>query len=134
MALPRIFIVCLLFFSASFLFSQNNGIVLKNTETPVLKFEENKNQFDSKVLYEADLIKSGKVFLEKNTFTYLFWNAAEIEQMHHPADGTDPSSWTNGVTVHFHCLKAEFLNANADVNVDSKFPAAYYKNYFVGND
>jgi gliding motility-associated-like protein len=135
MASPRIFIFCFVFYlTPLFLFSQNHGIVLKNTEAPILKFEENKNQFDPKVLYEVDLIKSGKLFLEKNTFTYLFWNQDEIEQMHHPSNNADPAQWKNGVAVHFHCVKAEFLNANPDVNVYSQNPVSYYKNYFIGND
>ncbi|HET6992884.1 MAG TPA: hypothetical protein VFJ43_16230, partial [Bacteroidia bacterium] len=116
------------------LFSQNRGITLNNASAPVLKFEENKNQFDSRVLFEVDLIKSGKLFLEKNCFTYLFWNQHEIEQMHHPDNGGKASDWENGVTVHFHSFKAEFLGANPDPDVTAINPVSYYKNYFVGND
>src|SRR4051812_36585263 len=79
-------------------------MVKKEAESP-LKFEENKNQYDSRVLYETDLVKGGKLFLEKNTFTYLFYNAEEIASLHHPGlEKINP-------IVHFHCFKAEFINS-----------------------
>jgi gliding motility-associated-like protein len=126
------FIFC---FSSVSLLSQNRGISINNkSEAPVLKFEENKNQFDPDVLYEVDLVKSGKLFLEKNCFTYLFWNPNDVERMHHPENGGKPTDWKDGVTVHFHSFKAEFLGANSDPEVTAKDPVSYYKNYFVGND
>ena len=119
-------------FSTVLLFSQNKGITVNNFDLPTLKFEENKNQFDSRVLYRVDLMRSGKLFLEKNAFTYLFWNSHEIEQMHHPEDKSTASDWENGVNVHFHSFKAELLGANPNPFVTSQYPLSYYKNYFVG--
>ncbi len=107
---------------------------MPNLSDQVLKFEENKNQFDSRVLYEVDLSKNGKLFLEKNTFTYFFWNQHEVEQMHHPDNGGNSSDWENGVTVHFHSFKMEFIGANPDPEVTALNPVSWYKNYFIGKD
>ena len=90
---------------------------MPNLSDQVLKFEENKNQFDSRVLYEVDLSKNGKLFLEKNTFTYFFWNQHEVEQMHHPDNGGNSSDWENGVTVHFHSFKMEFIGALSLIHI-----------------
>jgi len=97
-----------------------------------LRFEENKNQYDPVVLYKTDLLKSGKLFFEKNTFTYLFVNADEINQQHHP--------WSAGVGVppsgiiHYHCFKTRFLNSNPNVQVQPSHAFPEYRNYYLGND
>jgi gliding motility-associated-like protein len=129
-----------LFVIVSFLFisvllpAQNKGISIPKAELPGLKFEENKNQFDSRILYQADLARSARFYLEKNCFTYLFWNPEQFEQMHHPKDASTASSWENGVKVDFHSFKAEFVGANPDPYVSAQYPLSYYRNYFLGND
>lgn len=129
-----LFLFISIFCSPVLLTAQNRGIPVKNPELPSLKFEENKNQFDPRVLYQADLARGSRMYLEKNGFTYLFWDPEQIEQMHHPKAGSDPVSWEKGVTVNFHSVKSEFTGANPDPYVTAQYPAAYYKNYFVGND
>ncbi len=104
--------------------------VIKYQPEQTIKFEENKNQWNPKILYEAKLTKSGKLFLEKNTFTYLFWNAAEVENLHHPASATPIVN----PAIHFFSFKAEFINANANTQVTAESKEEYYKNYYVGND
>lgn len=97
-----------------------------------LRFTENKNQFDSRVLFEAELIKGGKLFLEKNTFTYLLWNPHDIEQMHHPKRSPLPGE-KRGI-VHYHSFKASFLNSNPSVHPEAEQPFPDYRNYYIGND
>ncbi|CAN5427568.1 hypothetical protein BH09BAC5_BH09BAC5_02510 [soil metagenome] len=127
-------VIFLIHFSSVCIFSQNRGITIHNFDLPELKFEENKNQFDSRILFQSDLVHGGRLYLEKNCFTYLFWNQEQIERMHHPLDGGHPSDWEKGVTVDFHSFKAEFLGANPDPYISSQYPMSYYKNYFIGND
>ncbi len=135
MSIGRYFTLVFVFcFCSVLVFSQNRGISIPENHTPILKFEENKNQFDPRVQYEVDMSRNGKLFLEKNTFTYLFWNQDEIEEMHHPANGANPSQWQNGVTVHFNSFKAQFIGANPDPGISAENPVSYYKNYFIGND
>ncbi|CAN5880459.1 hypothetical protein BH11BAC7_BH11BAC7_14820 [soil metagenome] len=112
--------------------SQNKGIAIPNPELPGLKFEENKNQFDSRVLYQSELANGAKVFLEKNCFTYLFWNTEQAANMRHPHDSA--AYRLNGNKLDFHAFRAEFLGANPDPYVTAQYPAAYSRNYFIGND
>lgn len=127
-----------LFLTFSFLFfsvllpSQSRVAPIPNTELPGLKFEENKNQFDSRVLYQSDLAHGAKVFLEKNCFTYLFWNTEQVEAMRHPHH--DTTTQRDQLKVDFHSFKAEFLNANPEPYVTAQYPDSWYKNYFIGND
>ncbi|HEU4718486.1 MAG TPA: gliding motility-associated C-terminal domain-containing protein [Bacteroidia bacterium] len=135
MSTARIFPFIIFTFAISpALFAGNNSAPVQKLDAPLLRFEENKNQFDPRVVYEADLTRSGKVFFEKNAFTYLFWNADEIEQLHHPSPVNGVISPDQDVTVHYHCFRAEFLGANSDPFISAGLPAPYYKNYFLGND
>jgi gliding motility-associated-like protein len=131
-----------LFLSFSLLFisvllsAQNRGIAIHNFDLPVLKFEENKNQFDSRVLYQSELARGAKLYLEKNAFTYLFWNADQVAEMRHPhANASEvAANRKDSVQVDFHCFRAQFLGANPDPYVSAQYPMSYYRNYFVGND
>jgi gliding motility-associated-like protein len=105
-----------------------------NDNSASIRFTENKNQFDSHVLFEADLIKGGKLFLEKNTFTYLFWNPLDIEQMHHPRHPMPTNADSKRGLVHYHSFKASFLNSNLSVIPQPDLPFPDYKNYYIGND
>ncbi|MDQ3111533.1 MAG: gliding motility-associated C-terminal domain-containing protein [Bacteroidota bacterium] len=133
----RFLFLAIIFLSVSVLLSaQNRGITINNFDLPQLKFEENKNQFDSRVLYQSDIARGGRLYLEKNCFTYLFWNADQIAEMRHPhTNVSDAAANRNDSTrVDFHCFKAQFLGANPDPYVSAQYPMAYYRNYFVGND
>ncbi len=135
MKFGRFFILLIPFlFISVLLLGQNRGITLHNFDLPTLKFEENKNQFDSHILFQSDLSHGSRMYLEKNCFTYLFWNQEQFEKMHHPKDASTASEWENGVKVDFHSFKATFLNANPDPYVAAQYPMSYYKNYFIGND
>jgi gliding motility-associated-like protein len=127
-----LFLFIIISFLPVLLPAQNRGIPVKNNEAPSLKFEENKNQFDSHILYQADPARGSRIYLEKNSFTYLFWNPEQIEQMHHPKNADVQSD--RNVTVNFHAIRSEFIGANPDPYVTAQYPASYYKNYFVGND
>jgi hypothetical protein len=47
----------------------------------IVKFTENKNQWDKKVLYRAQL-DGGVLFLEKNCFTYNFYDKETLRKNH----------------------------------------------------
>ena len=66
-----IFLVTFLSWS-SFSFSQNDGYY---------KYIENKGQWPEQVLYKCDL-ESGNLFLEKDGFTYDFWDNSEVSNLH----------------------------------------------------
>lgn len=91
-----------------------------------LRFIENKNQWDEKILYNAKLW-AGDLFLEKNTFTYYFFNPDDLKKVHHLKD-------TGSFTIHAHAFKEVFLHANPDVRTSALSPSLYHFNYFIGND
>lgn len=92
------------------------------------RFIENKNQWDSKIKYSAD-IKSGTLFLEKNCFTYNLIDSKVLKNLHAKTDKNLDSLKING-----HAFKVNFENSNFDVvlNGEDEFPDYY--NYFLGKD
>ncbi len=91
-----------------------------------LFFTENKNQWDKKIVYMSEL-QSGRLFLEKNVFTYLFINPTDVQMMH-PHDGAQLNA------VHLHAFKVHFENANPDPVIASTDQVSTYRNYFIGSD
>ncbi|MDD5570847.1 MAG: gliding motility-associated C-terminal domain-containing protein, partial [Bacteroidales bacterium] len=90
-----------------------------------INFIENKNQWNPKILFKADL-PSGSMFLEKYCLTYNFFNIDEMPR--HNAHNN-----TNGI-VHFHAFKMFFRNSNANCEVKPSEANTDYLNYFIGND
>lgn len=94
-----------------------------------IKFAENKNQWDTKVLYKADL-SNGALFLERNTLTYNFFDRAAIERIHMHEKVENPSPQK----INYHSFKVKFLNANPEVLVSAQDMTTDYLNYFIGKD
>ncbi len=99
-----------------------------------LSFVPNHGQWHKNVQYRADL-RTGKLFIEKNAFTYLFFNAADIDKIHEahhkPANRLIPDDYT----VQAHAYQFKFLQADSSAIsflAEDKMPD--YVNYFIGND
>jgi gliding motility-associated-like protein len=92
-----------------------------------IRFTENKNQWGSNVLYRAQL-DGGLLFLEKNAFTYNFYDKETLRKNHL---GKDYSS--NGL-IKMHAFKMSFLNALKSVGSESKQATPDYCNFFIGKD
>lgn len=95
------------------------------TSAPKMIFEENKNQWPEQVMFEADF-GGGKLFLEKNTFTYLFIENVNFHDI--TRDENIPP------LVHYHSFKVNFLNSNATVGLTGNAPFSFHRNYFLGNN
>lgn len=99
----------------------------KNAVSSSIDYVENKGQWETPVLYKADL-SGGWVFLEKNALTYKF-----IQNAHqHPAH--DKKHSTENTLIKGHVYKIKWLNANKDVKISETEKQSYYNNYFIGND
>jgi len=94
-------------------------------EAPKIIFEQNKNQWPEQVMYQAD-IRGGNLFLEKNTFTYLFMGNANFHDHNRNPDDT--------ITVKYHSFKVNFQNSNPDVEVSGDNLLSWHRNYYRGND
>ncbi len=95
-----------------------------------LEFIENKNQWNAKVKFKAD-IPGGSLYLEKNCFTYNFidqesYIAARGGHGHFKKPGAD--------FIKAHCLKTSFIGANANPILSGINPVDAPYNYFIGND
>lgn len=94
----------------------------------VFKFIENKGQWNPKVLFRAD-ISAGALFLEKNCFTYSFYDNSSLARMH-LGHILPESEWK----IKFHAFRVLFVNSSAYVKISGSNPSPEYYNYFIGND
>ncbi|MEI6697222.1 MAG: gliding motility-associated C-terminal domain-containing protein [Bacteroidota bacterium] len=96
-----------------------------------LKFIENKNQWDSKVLFGAD-VESGMLFLEKKCLTFNLVKTADIRHSH-AHNGYDIKKHALNNSIHYHSYQVEFLNCK-DAEIHTNEKSYDYCNYFIGND
>ncbi len=98
-------------------------------------FEQNKKQWNENVQFRAEL-SSGYFFLEKNAFTYLFYNSDDVQELNHnhSKNATHDEDPDAKKIVHLHAFKTEFINANSSPVLTPSGPSAFYRNYFIGND
>jgi gliding motility-associated-like protein len=93
------------------------------------EFVENKKQWDKQVLYQAEL-PGVKIFLEKNGFTYSFFEK-DFSSRFHAHNGKISKE---DLILKQHAIKVKFLDANPNVFVRTEFPSQHYYNYFIGKD
>ncbi len=95
----------------------------------LVKFTENKNQWDENVLYSAQL-DGGMLFLEKNCFTYNFYDKETLRKNHVNKE----QSPKDHQVIRSHAFRMTFLNSEQEVTTQSKLATASHSNYFIGND
>ena len=110
-----------------------------------IRFTENKKQWDKKVLYRAQL-DGGVLFLEKNCFTYNFYDKETYRQSHVGRQQPEseeqktqqnfqpPSPTRNLNPIRTHAFRMTFLNSKKTVETSAKQPTSDYCNFFMGND
>ena len=99
-------------------------------ETAV-KFTENKNQWPKQALYAAQL-DGGMLFLQKNCFTYNFYDKETLRKNHVRSKDDDlppPSS-----SIASHAFRMNFINALQNVTTSATQITHDYANYFIGKD
>lgn len=124
MFLSKKYILPLLFF----VFSCLCGIAHEHPQTKasLIRFTENKNQWDGSIKYKAQL-DGGALFLQENRLTYHFYDKDTYRSIH-----ANPKAKVKEVKRHwFH---VNFLNSSTGVTFKSHTPAPDYTNYFIGND
>src|SRR6201992_1507192 len=117
-----------------------------------IEFVENKGQWDPRVQFKGEL-QTGALFLEKQGFSVLLYNADDLTALtsaHHGvppggsgsyrgggglANGAAPGSAAAGKDMlRAHAYRVTFADANPDVEIvpDKALPG--YNNYFIGKD
>ncbi len=99
--------------------------------TADLKFVENKNQWNTEVLYKADL-SGGHVYFSKNYFQYVYYSTADLEKVHEMKHENYFAAYDTKVNCYAYNVK--FQNANKNPQVIANDKLSYYENYFIGND
>jgi len=121
----KIILVFALVLSASggFLFAHNPP----EAGTPShLTFTENKGQWENNILFRTDF-RGGRLFLEKNVFTYVFYHPDDFEYLH-PHDGKVTDK------IRLHAVKVEPVQSMSSVSVSGNEEESYHKNFFIGTD
>lgn len=87
----------------------------------------NRGQWHENISYKIG-IPSGKLFLEKQGFTYSFSDEGK-----HYDHGHDHDHEENDAS-RYHVVKTHFLGSNPDAPFEEISPSPFYENYFLGND
>lgn len=96
-------------------------------EPSYILFAQNKGQWNNSVLYEGNF-KGGKVFLEKQGFSYLFYPKDGFESFHHRNNSASDTSLT------FHAVKMNFVNCNLNSTIQQREANSFFTNYFRGKN
>ena len=99
---------------------------IPNLKSAKVQYIENKNQWEEFIRYQADF-RGGKIFLENNRFTYVFYHPDDIQSLH-PHEGKQISK------VRLHALKVHAIGGNKSPNIVATDSATYHHNYFKGNN
>lgn len=92
-----------------------------------VRFTENKNQWEREILYRAQL-DAGVMFLERNGFTYNFYDEDVLNENHARKENT------GYLKIPQHAFRMTFVNSLKTTQIEAKNPAPDYCNYFIGND
>lgn len=110
-----LYLSILLFFSFFNSKAHNEGI----------RYIENKGQWDTPILYKAD-IGMGALFVEEKSLTYNLYNADEFQSNHFTSSKEINS-------IKFHAFRINFVNA-LQAKIESKNNYPEYYNYILGKD
>lgn len=98
-----------------------------------IEFEENRNQYPDQVLYQTSAGAGVSLFMEKNRFTYVMYDPAELEKIHEASHEAGKGSVKEGI-VHMHAFRMNFVGSDPAVAVSGSGKKSWYKNYIRGND
>ena len=97
----------------------------------LIRFTENIGQWDSKVLFRAQL-DGGVLFLEKNCFTYNFYEKEKLAKNHMRSADSKPTK--EELEIRSHAFRVNIKNAITPQSVTPQKRSSNYFNFFIGND
>src|ERR1041385_1633546 len=98
---------------------------------PIVKFTENKGQWEANVLFRAQL-DGGALFLEKNCFTYSFYEKEKLRKNHVRSSDTAPTR--EEMDIRSHAFRMTMKNALTPQSVLPQKRSTNYSNFFIGNN
>lgn len=96
-----------------------------------VKFTENLSQWEKRILFRAQL-DGGALFLEKNCFTYNFYDAEALRKNHVRRDKSAPERTNDQLRTH--AFRVTFLNALSDPETSAGSATPDYSNFYIGKD
>ncbi len=120
--MKHLYILFLLFFTQT----------LTAAPKPSIKFIKNEGQWESTVLFKAD-IAGGYLLVKKSGIQYVFFDTKTMGEIH--AGSFEPSNARKSIgPIRGHAFEMTFVEANLlpKIEMSSKNEATY--NYFIGND
>lgn len=103
-------------------------VVFSDNQQAQYRFIENKGQWEPFIQYKTEFV-GGALFLEKDRFTYDYYDAEAMKQIH-----THDAGKPRDVIIRHHAFRVKFLNSNPQVIVHGRNPEKYYYSYFIGKD
>ncbi|MCE9537708.1 MAG: hypothetical protein K8R85_00600 [Bacteroidetes bacterium] len=115
--------------------SSTDRIVKAHPTQSTIRFTENINQWDKKVLYRAQL-DGGVLFLEKNCFTYNFYDKETLRKNHvsKPLPPIQLESGLRNEVIRSHAFRMTLIGAEETVEVTEKQTCPDYCNFYIGQD
>src|SRR5258705_3943252 len=98
---------------------------------PIVKFTENKGQWEANVLFRAQL-DGGVLFLEKNCFTYSFYEKEKLRRNHVRESDAQPTR--EELEIRSHAFRMTMKNAQVPQSVLPQKRSTNYSNFFTGNN
>jgi gliding motility-associated-like protein len=98
--------------------------------TPSLKFSENKGQWESNILFRAQM-DGGALFVEKDRLTFNLFDKIKIRKFHGKTAISNPSG---DDLIAGHAFSILFKGCLNNPIIEAKNPETYYENYFIGSD
>jgi len=101
-----------------------------------LQFTENKGQWESQVLYKAD-VSGGAMYLEDGGLTFAFRDQESVDALLHfkyMEAAKRRVSATPSEIINCHAYHVHFNGANKGIKVTGVDPAPDYVNYYIGNN
>lgn len=100
---------------------------VQGVRPPLVRFTENKGQWDSRVLYKTK-VSGGNVLLEKDAFYYILYSDVDMAKTHQHPEPVEASN------IHAHAVRAQFAGANMNATITGQSLFKDYANYFLGNN
>src|SRR5689334_11999730 len=97
----------------------------------LIRFTENKGQWDAKVLFRAQL-DGGALFLEKNCFTYSFYEKEKLRRNH--VHSSDSSPTREELDIRSHAFRMTMKDALIPQSILPQKKSTNYSNFFIGNN
>ena len=102
-----------------------------------MQFIENRGQWDSRVLYMAQ-VPAGAIYIHNSGYTIVQHDPNEWAQLYELGHGHNingqASRLNTGINVKSHAFKVNFLNASSNPQIIADKALQTVSNYYIGND